>query len=261
MFLPKHSIGIGHACAQALGRAGAKVLIADVNVDELKEAEATLTAEGIHAASVACDVGSKEQVIAAVKRAVDTFGSLDIAVANAGIVRSSDFLEYSESDWDDVIRVNLKGAFLTGQAAAQCMVARGHGGVIVNLSSVNAITAIPTICAYNASKGAINNLTRNMALSLAKHNIRVNAVAPGSVMTDMLKNVVHDKVAMRGVMSRTPMLRAAEPIEIGNVVKFLASDDASYITGEIIYVDGGRMALNYTVPVPEEKLDALQRSA
>ena len=201
-------------------------------------------------------MGDKTQVDAAVDAAVEIFGSLDVAVACAGIVRSGDFLELSEADWDDVIRVNLKGVFLTGQAAARKMVAQGRGGSVVNISSVNAITAIPTIASYNASKGGINNLTRCMALSLAQHNIRVNAVAPGSINTEIFKQVAHNKEVMKGVLSRTPMLRAGQPIEIGNVVKFLASEDASYMTGQILYVDGGRLALNYTVPVPEEALDA-----
>lgn len=154
-------------------------MIADMEPAALSAAEASLTSEGINAASVTCDVGDKAAVDAAVAAAVERFGSLDIAVANAGIVRSAAFLDLSEADWDDVLRVNLKGVFLTGQAAARQMVAQGGGGAIVNLSSVNAITAIPTIASYNASKGGINNLTRNMALSLAGNQIRVNAVAPG----------------------------------------------------------------------------------
>ncbi|KDD72146.1 hypothetical protein H632_c3789p0 [Helicosporidium sp. ATCC 50920] len=135
---------------------------------------------------------------------------------------------------------------------------QGNGGSIINVSSVNGIMAIPTIANYNASKGGINNLTRSMSLALAPYNIRVNAVAPGSILTDVLKSVVSNKEAMEKVLSRTPMLRAGEPIEIGNVVKFFASEDASYITGQILYVDGGRMALNYTVPVPEEVLSSLE---
>ena len=115
---------------------------------------------------------------AAVVAAVQRFGCLDIAVANAGVVRSADFLDMSEDDFDAVIRVNLRGAFLTGQAAARQMVAQGRGGAVVNMSSVNGVTAIPTIAGYNASKGGVSNLTRAMALALAPHNIRVNAVAP-----------------------------------------------------------------------------------
>jgi NAD(P)-dependent dehydrogenase (short-subunit alcohol dehydrogenase family) len=225
-----------------------------VDVAALASAERALVDEGITAASTVCDVGNKSQIDAAVGAAVSEFGSLDVAVANAGIVRSADFLEMTEDDWDAVIRVNLKGAFLTGQAAARQMVAQKRGGAIVNMSSVNSISAIPSIAAYNASKGGINNLTRNMALSLAPHNIRVNAVGPGSIMTELLQKVAGDKEVMKGVLSRTPMLRAGDPIEIGNVVKFLASDDASYMTGQILYADGGRLALNYTVNVPDDAL-------
>lgn len=245
--------GIGYACAQALGRAGAKVLLADVDAAGLAKAEQELQGEGISASSAVCDVGDKAQVEAAVAAAVSTFGSLDVAVCNAGIVRAADFLEMSEGDFDAVIRVNLKGVFLTGQAAARQMVAQGRGGSIVTMSSVNGITAIPSIAGYNASKGGVNNLTRCMALSLAPHKIRVNAVGPGSIRTDVLASVVSDKAAMNRVMSRTPMLRVAEPIEVGNVVKFLASDDASYMTGQVVYVDGGRLAMNYTVAVPEQE--------
>jgi NAD(P)-dependent dehydrogenase (short-subunit alcohol dehydrogenase family) len=122
---------------------------------------------------------------------------------------------------------------------------------------MNSVTAIPSITAYNASKGGINNLTRNMALSLARNNIRVNAVAPGSVMTDMLRKVAHDREIMRNILSRTPIQRIADPKEIANVVKFLASPDASYITGQILYVDGGRSTLNYVNPVDEQVLDSL----
>ena len=170
--------GIGLACAQALGRAGARVLLADVDAAALADAEATLAGEGIQAGSSVCDVGDRAQVEAAVAAAVQRFGSLDIVVANAGIVRSADFLDMSEEDFDAVIRVNLRGAFLTGQAAARQMVAQGRGGAVVNMSSVNGVTAIPTIAGYNASKGGVSNLTRAMALALAPHNIRVNAVAP-----------------------------------------------------------------------------------
>uniref|UniRef100_A0A1D1ZN59 Ketoreductase domain-containing protein n=1 Tax=Auxenochlorella protothecoides TaxID=3075 RepID=A0A1D1ZN59_AUXPR len=213
-FITGGAKGIGLACAQALGRGGARVVIADVSADDLKSAERDLGAEGIECASAVCDVGDRTQVEAAVD-------------------------------------------FTTGQVAARQMKAQGHGGSIVNISSVNGVMAIPTIANYNASKGGVNNLTRAMALSLAPHAIRVNAVGPGSIMTDVLRQVVADKAAMAKVLSRTPMLRAGDPIEIGNVVKFFASDDSSYITGQILYADGGRMALNYTVPVPEEALEGL----
>lgn len=244
--------GIGLACAASLGKAGAQVVIADVDGPALDQARSQLTGDGITASSIKCDVGDKLQVDSMVEHAVSTFGGLDIVVANAGIVKAAEFLEMSEEDFDAVIRVNLKGVFLTGQAAGRQMVKQKRGGAIINMSSVNGITAIPSIAGYNASKGGVNNLTRCMALSLAPHGIRVNAVGPGSIMTDVLKSVAGDAEAMHKVLSRTPMGRVGEPSEVGEVVAFLASDASSYMTGQTLYVDGGRLALNYTVPVPND---------
>eukprot|EP00775_Hariotina_reticulata_P011951 gene11951-12094_t len=170
-----------------------------------------------------------------------------------GIVKAIPFLEMSEDDFDAVIAVNLKGVFLTCQAAAQQMVQQGRGGSIITMSSVNGVMAIPTIAGYNASKGGVNNLTRCMALALAPHNIRVNAIGPGSIETEVLASVVADKAALEKVLTRTPLGRIGKPEEIGSVAAFLASQDSSYITGQIIYVDGGRLALNYTMPVPQQQ--------
>jgi glucose 1-dehydrogenase len=173
---------------------------------------------------------------------------LDVLVNNAGIIRTGDFLELAEADFDAVLRVNLKGAFLCGQAAARTMAARG-GGAIVNMSSVNAVLAIPNQVPYVVSKGGLNQLTRVMALGLADKNIRVNAIGPGSIMTEMLEVVMRDEAARQRILSRTPLGRCGAPEEIARVCLFLASDEASYLTGQVIYVDGGRLPLNYTVPV------------
>uniref|UniRef100_A0A061R3V6 Glucose 1-dehydrogenase n=1 Tax=Tetraselmis sp. GSL018 TaxID=582737 RepID=A0A061R3V6_9CHLO len=249
--------GIGFACAQSLGERGAKVVVADCDADAAKEAVNQLQKAGITCTSIEVDVSSKDQVDEMIRNAVSAFGSVDIAVANAGIVKVAPFLEMSEEDWDSVIDVNLKGVFLTCQAAARQMVEQnrlspGKGGAIITMSSVNGVTAIPTIAAYNASKGGIENLTRCMALSLAEHNIRVNAIGPGSIMTEVLQAVADDKQKMAAILSRTPMGRPGEPREIGEICQFLASSESSYITGQTIYADGGRLALNYTVPVPPE---------
>ena len=148
-----------------------------------------------------------------------------------------------------MLRVNLKGALLTGQAVARVMAQAGRGA-IVNMSSVNSVLAIPSIASYNVSKGGINQLTRVMALALADQGVRVNAVAPGTIATELAaKAVLTSDDARKKIMSRTPLKRLGEPAEIADVACWLASDAASYVTGEIVTVDGGRMALNDTVPV------------
>mmetsp|Transcript_41243 Transcript_41243/g.106793 ORF Transcript_41243/g.106793 Transcript_41243/m.106793 type:complete len:268 (+) Transcript_41243:148-951(+) len=249
--------GIGYACARSLGSRGAKVVVADWDAPAAKQAVEELAKDGITAKAVQVDVSKKAEVDQMIQAAVESFGSVDIVVANAGILKVAPFLEMSEEEWDSVIDVNLKGVFLTCQAGAKQMVVQnetspGRGGAIITMSSVNGVTAIPTIASYNASKGGIENLTRCMSLALVEHGIRVNAVGPGSIMTEVLQKVANDKSKMHNILSRTPMGRAGDPKEIGEVVQFLASDEASYITGQTIFADGGRLALNYTVPVPSE---------
>jgi NAD(P)-dependent dehydrogenase (short-subunit alcohol dehydrogenase family) len=185
-------------------------------------------------------------------------GDLHILVNNAGIIHTADFIDVAEADFDRVLRVNLKGAFLVGQAGARKMVeqvkAGRAGGAIINMSSINAVVAIPNQVPYCVSKGGIDQLTKVMALSLAPYGIRVNAIGPGSIMTDILKGIATDREAKRRLLSRTPLGRVGEPAEVAAVAAFLASDDASYITGQTIYPDGGRLGLNYVVPVKDEAL-------
>ncbi len=236
--------GIGEACARRFVREGAHVVLAD-----LDDAHGNALATELGALYVHCDVGHKPDVDALVARAMAAHGRIDVLVNNAGIFKAADFLEVTESDFDAVLRVNLKGSFLVGQAVAREMAKAGRGS-IVNMSSVNGVLAIPTIASYNVSKGGINQLTRVMALALADKGIRVNAVAPGTIATELAaKAVLTSDEAKAKIMMRTPMKRLGEPSEIADVVAFLASDAASYITGEIVVVDGGRMTLNYTVPV------------
>ncbi|EKV32318.1 3-oxoacyl-[acyl-carrier protein] reductase [Caenispirillum salinarum AK4] len=246
------SAGIGLACAKRYAAEGAKVVLADINEERGQAAVDTITAEGGTAMFVTCDVGDKAQVDSLVADAVDAYGRLDIMVANAGIVHACDFLDLTEEDFDRVLRVNLKGVFLCGQAAARQMAAQGEGGAIINMSSVNAVMAIPTITPYVVAKGGVNQLTKTMALALADKGIRVNAIGPGSIMTEVLQAVNSDPAARNKIMSRTPLGRIGEPDEIAGIAVFLATDDSSYVTGQCIYADGGRLALNYTVPVKED---------
>lgn len=234
--------GIGEACARRFAREGAKVVIADVADARGQALAAELGARYVH-----CDVGDKAQVDALVAESVAALGGIDVLVNNAGIFRAADFLDVTEADFDAVLRVNLKGAFLVGQAVARVMARAGRGS-IVNMSSVNSVLAIPSIASYNVSKGGINQLTRAMALALADRGVRVNAVGPGTIATELAAQAVltSDEARAR-IMMRTPLKRLGEPAEVADVVAYLASDAASYVTGEILMVDGGRMALNYTV--------------
>ena len=240
--------GIGAACARRLARDGAAVALWDVDDAAGEKLAQALQAEGRRAHYRRCDVSDKAQVDAALAATLAEFGRVHGLVSNAGIFRAADFLDISEADWDAVIGVNLKGAFLVGQAVARHMAAQG-GGAIVQMSSVNGTLAIPSIASYNASKGAINQLTRVMSLALVDRGIRVNAVAPGTIATELARAaVLTSEEASARIMSRTPMRRLGEPEEVAEAVAFLLSDAASYITGEIVVVDGGRMALNYTMP-------------
>ena len=236
--------GIGEACARRFAREGALPVIADID-----DAHGQALARELGALYVHCDVGDKAQVDAMVAQAVAAHGRIDVLVNNAGIFKAADFLDITEADFDAVLRVNLKGAFLVAQAVARAM-AQARRGSIVNMSSVNGVLAIPSIASYNVSKGGINQLTRVMALALADRGIRVNAVAPGTIATELAaKAVLTSEDAKARILSRTPLKRLGEPSEVADVVAWLASDAASYVTGEIVTIDGGRMALNYTVPV------------
>jgi len=235
--------GIGYACAEALRDDGYRVVVADVNGDGAEEAAGRL---GAGAAAYRADMADSGEALGLFDAIERDLGPVAALVNNAGIAKPSDFLETSLEDFKAVIDVNLTGAFLATQRAAKTMVREGIKGAVVNMSSINAQVAIPSIAAYCASKGGIMQLTKAAALALAPHGIRVNAVGPGSVDTAMMAGVNADPAAMEMVLSRTPLKRIAAPREIGDVVAFLASDKASYVTGETIYVDGGRLGMNYT---------------
>ena len=251
--------GIGKACARRLSEDGCHVVIADIDSNAGQALAEELGSDKGKALFVSCNVADRLAVNNLLSETRSTFERLDVLVSNAGIVAGGDILTLSESDFDKVIGVNLRGAFLVAREAARQMVDQieedGERAedvrrryAIINMSSVNGVMALPDQLAYCATKGAINQLTKSMALSLAKYGIRVNAIGPGSINTDVLKAVADNPEAMDKIMSRTPLQRIGDPDEIASVASFLASRDASYITGTTIYADGGRLALNYTVP-------------
>jgi glucose 1-dehydrogenase len=233
--------GIGFACAKALAEDGMQVILADIQ-DNVTDAAAELGGTGM-----ICDMADAAAIAAMFDQIEADYGPVTALVNNAGIALPGDFLSYDIDAFDKVIAINLRGVFVATQRAARGMIAADVAGSIVNMSSINAHVAIPAIPAYCASKGGVMQLTKASAIGLAKHNIRVNAVGPGSIQTEMMAAVNADPNALTTALSRTPLGRIGEPEEIANVVAFLCSSKASYITGETIYVDGGRLGLNYTV--------------
>ena len=247
--------GIGLACARRFAKNGAKVVIADSNDSEGKSATDTIKENGGDVVFVNCDVGERLDVHNLIAAALDNYQRIDALVNNASIRVRSDFLSLKEEDFDDVIRINLKGAFLTAQAIAKQMIAQLENDnsvtsgsstpySIVNISSINAVVAAPEEASFSVSQGGVNQLTKVMALSLASHGIRVNAVGPGSVMTEYLKTELSNSEARSRVLARTPLGRIGDPDEIASIAQFLISEDASYMTGQTLYADGGRLVLN-----------------
>ncbi len=249
--------GIGAACARAFAREGAKVVVSDLNEIGAAALVKDIAAAGGTALSCRADVGARTDAERLVGFAAKDFGRLDVLVNNAGIAHAAEFLELTEEDFDRVLRVNLKGAFLCGQAAARRMAAQparadaripGERGVVINMSSANAVVAIANQVPYTVSKGGVNQLTKVMAIALAPKGIRVMGIGPGSIATELLKTaVLSNEAAKTRILSRTPLGRLGEPDEVAGIAVFLASDEASYLTGSTVYPDGGRLALNYTM--------------
>lgn len=242
--------GIGRACALRFAREGAKVALVDIDEKRGQEAAAEAARAG-EAAFFKCDVGYKDQVDATVDAALAKFGRIDVLLSNAGIMRRFEFLDLTETDFDDVIRTNLKSVFLFGQKVGRHMAER-KSGVIINMSSTSVQMTMPTLSPYAASKGGISSLTRAMAISLAKYGIRVNAIGPGTILTELNRtNLLANADNRRNILSRTPLMRLGEGEDVAGVAMFLATDDSAYVSGQTIYADGGRAGLNYTLPVPE----------
>ena len=231
------SRGIGYATADAFLREGATVIIAASGKASADKAVASLREKypGATVAGISPDLSSLEEVRSIFKLVTGRYGCIDILVNNAGVSESTPFMEYTEDTFDKVMDLNVKGVFNATRAAAECMVARGKG-VILSTSSMVSISGQPSGFAYPASKFAVNGLTVSLARELGPKGIRVNAVAPGITETDMMKAV--PKEVIGPMIARIPLRRLGQPEDIANAFVFLASDEASYITGVVLSVDG-----------------------
>jgi len=237
--------GIGKGIALSLAQAGADVLVSDIDLEDCKEACAEIEEKtGQRAIPFKCDVTKKAEVHAMVDKAVEVFGSLDILVNNAGIAQFKDFLELTEEDWDKVLDVNLKGQFLCAKAAAKEMV-KGGWGRIINIASIasgQVGVGFQQVAHYTASKGGVTALTETMALELGPKGIRVNAIGPGIIETEMTDEMLSDEQTAEGILARTPVGRYGNPGDIGAAAVYLASEEADFVNGATLFVDGGWLA-------------------
>lgn len=243
------AVGIGLGISLRLAEAGANVVVADVSEENLASARSNFPDTSLNVELVQADVSQETDVAKMVAQALDSFGSVDILVNNAGIYPNILVMDMTPADFDKVLSVNLKGAFMTTQAVAKQMIKQGNGGKIINVTSIDALhPSSPGLAHYDASKHGLWGFTKNIALELAPHKIWVNAVAPGGVATPGTQAAQSGAHVPKGVdmaklmesfLSRIPMRRMGEPDDIGKVVLFLASELSSYMTGSQIVVDGG----------------------
>lgn len=236
---------MGRAHALTLAKYGANAAVTDINKDDCQKVVDEIKKAGGKSKAFKLDVSNKEEVQKVVDDIVKEFGGLDILINNAGIAQFKPFLEITEQEWDKTIDINLKGQFLCAQAAAKQMQKQG-GGAIVNISSVamgQQGVGFPNIAHYCASKGGVAALTEALAIELAQFNIRVNCIAPGVIDTPMVSDIKSDKKTISGILARVPLARLGKPEEVAETAAFLASDNSSYITGSVIVVDGGWLAV------------------
>jgi NAD(P)-dependent dehydrogenase (short-subunit alcohol dehydrogenase family) len=235
--------GIGGAGAGGLAREGAAVLCADIDTAAAEATAARIGTAGGRATALGLDVRNRPAADSAVAATVREFGQLDVLLDCVGISHTQSFLELDPGEWDRIIAVNLTGMFHLGQAAARQMVRQGSGGSIINVTSQLAEVARPERAAYIASKGGGRSLTHAMALELAPHGIRVNAIAPGPTLTGLTRASYADPERRRATIAQIPLGRLGEPEDIVGAVLYLASDESRWVTGSTVTVDGGYLVL------------------
>jgi NAD(P)-dependent dehydrogenase (short-subunit alcohol dehydrogenase family) len=234
--------GNGKAIAEAFAREGAQVVIADISEEVAGKTVQEFLDAGLRAKGMRVNVTKSAEINSLLQWTVKEFGRVDILVNNAGVIGRYDFLEITEEEWDRVMDINLKGTFLCGQAFARQMVKQGSG-VIINIASVNADSLNPTTIHYCTSKGGVRTLTKGMALALAKAGVRVNAIGPGPVYTNLSKDRLDDPQSLAATVAHIPMGRVAQPADLTGAAVFLASDEAAYVTGITLFVDGGWLTM------------------
>ncbi len=236
--------GIGRGIALMLAQAGAKVVVSDLNLEECQKVVDEIKKIGSDGLAVKCDVTNQKEVNEMIRKTIEKFGRVDILVNNAGIAPFKPFLEITEDEWNKVLDVNLKGYYLCAQAAAKEMIKNGWGRII-NIASIamgQVGFGFPNLTHYCASKGGIVAFTEALALELAPKGINVNAISPGVIATEMAKPVLEDEKTFKTILARVPKGRVGQPEDIAAAVVFLASEEADYITGATLVVDGGWLA-------------------
>ena len=236
------SSGLGRHFALTLARAGAKVAVAARRIEALQELVAEISAFDGRAIAVQLDVTQSQSVRNCIDAAETELGALSIVVNNAGVAGREDALETDEADWDRVLDTNLKGVWLVAQESGRHMIRLGHGGSIVNIASILGLVGASNVASYCTSKAGVINLTRALAVEWAPHEIRVNAIAPGYVVTDLNRKFLAGPGG-EAILERVPQRRFGEPEDLDGALLLLVSDAARYITGSVLVVDGGHTAV------------------
>jgi NAD(P)-dependent dehydrogenase (short-subunit alcohol dehydrogenase family) len=230
--------GLGRAMAFALAEAGANITVVSRNQEQCEETAAAIADTGVETLAHSCDISRMGDIQALVDDTVSRFGQIDILVSNAGTAVTKPAEDLTEEDWDKVVDTNLKGVFFTAQAVGRVMI-RQNGGRIINIASMFGLVGDKNVIPYLASKGGVIQITRGLALEWSRYNVLVNAVAPGYVVTSINEAELNDEKIKNYILKKTPLRRYGTPEEIAGTVVYLASDEASYITGAVYSVDGG----------------------